>query len=134
MPHTRQPGQYMGLEINARCADVEAAEVTVAMAFPDTYAIGMSHLGTKILYSVLNKNDRIVAERCFAPWQDLERELRARELPLVTLESARPLREFDVVGFSLQFELTYTNVLLMLDLGQIPLRTADRPGNLWSSE
>src|SRR6185437_696943 len=79
-----------------------------------------------ILYKLLNDDARTLAERCYAPWVDMERELRARGLPLVSLESARPLRDFDVVGFSLQFELTYSNILNMLDLGGVPVRSADR--------
>src|SRR4051812_10810249 len=86
----------------------------------------MSHLGTKILYSLLNKSPRIACERAFAPWPDMEKQLRERKLPLVSLESARPLRDFDAIGCSLQYELTYSNVLTLLDLGGIPLRAADR--------
>ncbi len=86
-------------------------EATFCLAFPDVYDIGMSHLGFKILYKLLNDDPRTLAERCYAPWVDMERELRARGLPLVSLESARPLRDFNVVGFSLQFELTYSNIL-----------------------
>src|SRR5438477_9785015 len=87
----------------------------------------MSHLGTKIIYSLLNREPRIACERAFAPWLDMEGELRERGLPLVSLETQRPLHEFDVLGISLQYELTYTNVLTLLDLGGIPLRAADRP-------
>src|SRR5690242_20849309 len=86
----------------------------------------MSHLGTKILYAELNRHPKIACERAFAPWPDMERELRARALPLLSLESARPLADFDAIGCSLQFELTYANVLTLLDLGGIPLRAADR--------
>jgi radical SAM superfamily enzyme YgiQ (UPF0313 family) len=106
--------------------DWSTVEATFCLAFPDVYDIGMSHLGFKILYKLLNDDPRTLAERCYAPWVDMERELRARGLPLVSLESARPLRDFDVVGFSMQFELTYTNILTMLDLGGIPLRSVDR--------
>ncbi|MBI2893078.1 MAG: TIGR03960 family B12-binding radical SAM protein [Deltaproteobacteria bacterium] len=98
----------------------------MALAFPDTYEIGMSHLGTRILYSLLAREPGILAERVFAPWPDMERALGERGLELCTLESGHALREFHVVGFSLQFELTYTNVLLMLELGGIPPRSADR--------
>src|SRR6185369_4546327 len=98
----------------------------VCLAFPDVYDIGMSHLGTKIIYSLLNKDPRIACERAFAPWLDMEAELRARDLPLISLERQRPLHEFDVLGISLQYELTFTNVLTLLDLGGIPLRSADR--------
>src|ERR1043165_8048718 len=119
-----KPMRYLGGEYQAVVKDT--AEARVCLAFPDVYDIGMSHLGTKIIYSLLNKDPRIACERAFAPWLDMEAELRARGLPLVSLETQRPLREFDVIGVSLQYELTYTNVLTLLDLGGIPLRAADR--------
>jgi radical SAM family uncharacterized protein/radical SAM-linked protein len=122
----QKPGRYLGGEHGARLKDWASVEARVCLAFPDVYDIGMSHLGFKILYKVLNDDPRTLAERAYAPWIDMEAELRARGLPLVTCESARPLSDFDVVGFSLQFELTYTNVLTMLDLGGIPLRTEAR--------
>jgi radical SAM family uncharacterized protein/radical SAM-linked protein len=122
----QKPGRYLGGEHGARPKDWGAVGARVCLAFPDVYDIGMSHLGFKILYKILNDDPRTLAERCYAPWVDMEAELRKRKLPLVSLESARPLRDFDVVGFSLQFELTYTNVLQMLDLGGIPLRSAHR--------
>ena len=121
-----RPARYLGGEYQAITKAWSDVDVTVCLAFPDIYDIGMSHLGTKILYSLLNKNARIACERAFAPWVDMERELRERELPVVSLESARPLRDFDVVGFSLQYEMTFTNVLNLLDLSGIPLRAADR--------
>src|SRR4051795_5532408 len=121
-----KPSRYIGGEYQqVRKPDAEI-RARVCLAFPDVYEIGMSHLGTKILYGVLNKTAGIACERAFSPWMDMEGELRRRGLPLVTLESARPLRDFDVVGISLQYELTYTNVLALLDLGGIPLRSADR--------
>ncbi len=119
-----KPARYLGGEYQAVIK--ETAEARVCLAFPDVYDIGMSHLGTKIIYSLLNKDPRIACERAFAPWTDMESELRERKLPLVSLESQRPLHEFDVIGFSLQYELTFTNVLTILDLGGIPLRTVDR--------
>ncbi len=122
----QKPARYLGGEFGARVKDWDAVEARVCLAFPDVYDIGMSHLGFKILYKVLNDDARTLAERAYAPWIDMEAELRARGIPLVSAEGARPLRDFDVVGFSLQFELTYTNVLLMLDLGGIPLRAEDR--------
>jgi radical SAM family uncharacterized protein/radical SAM-linked protein len=121
-----KPARYLGGEYQSVTKDWAAVDVRVALAFPDVYDIGMSHLGTKILYSLLNKQPRILCERAFAPWVDMERELRARNLPLVTLESAHRLAEFDVVGVSLQYEMTYTNVLTLLDLGGIALRAKDR--------
>jgi radical SAM family uncharacterized protein/radical SAM-linked protein len=121
-----KPARYTGGEVGEtrRAWDPEVAKV--CLAFPDVYDIGMSHLGFKILYKLLNDDPRTLAERCYAPWGDLEQELRARKLPLVSLESKRPLSDFDVVGFSLQFELTYTNILNMLELGGVPLLAKDR--------
>jgi radical SAM family uncharacterized protein/radical SAM-linked protein len=121
-----KPARYLGGEYHEVRKPVGAVASRVCLAFPDVYDIGMSHLGTKILYSVLNKHPDIACERAFAPWVDMEAELRARGLPLVTLESGDAVSRFDVVGFSLQYELTYTNVLNILDLGGIPLRAADR--------
>ncbi|HNO69489.1 MAG TPA: TIGR03960 family B12-binding radical SAM protein, partial [Pseudomonadota bacterium] len=121
-----KPARYLGGEFQSVRKDWSSAEVRIALAFPDVYEIGMSHLGTKILYSLLSKDPRILCERAFTPWVDMERELRKRKLPLVSLESARPLKDFDVVGMSLQYELTYTNCLTLLELGGIPLRAEDR--------
>src|ERR1700689_1558156 len=119
-----KPARYLGGEYQAVVKDEALARV--CLAFPDVYDIGMSHLGTKIIYSLLNKHPDIACERAFAPWLDMEAELRARGLPLVSLERQRPLHEFDVLGISLQYELTFTNVLTLLDLGGIPLRSIDR--------
>src|SRR3954471_3741139 len=123
-----KPMRYLGGEYQSVVKDDAETHIAarVCLAFPDVYDIGMSHLGTKIIYSLLNKDPRIACERAFAPWTDMETELRARDLPLVSLESQRPLCEFDVLGISLQYELTFTNVLTLLDLGRIPLRAADR--------
>jgi radical SAM family uncharacterized protein/radical SAM-linked protein len=124
--HVRRPARYIGNEINAIKKDLSKTELSIALAFPDVYEVGMSHVGLKILYHVLNRRDWIAAERVFTPWVDLEQELRHRDLPLVTLETARSLAEFDIVGFSLQHELCYTNVLTMLDLCTIPFYSAQR--------
>ena len=126
LDQVEKPTRYTGAEHGIRRKDWNSVDCRICLAFPDLYDIGMSHLGFKILYGILNQHPGTLAERAYAPWSDMEAELRARKLPLVTLESARPLSDFDVVGFSLQYELTYTNVLLMLDLGGIPLRSADR--------
>jgi radical SAM family uncharacterized protein/radical SAM-linked protein len=120
-----KPMRYLGGEYQSVVKD-GPVDARVCIAFPDVYDIGMSHLGTKIIYSLLNRDPRIACERAFAPWLDMESELRARGLPLVSLETQRRLAEFDVVGMSLQYELTFTNVLTLLDLGGIPLRSADR--------
>lgn len=121
-----KPARYTGGEVGAVRKDWASVAATVCLAFPDVYDIGMSHLGFKILYKVLNDDPRTLAERAYCPWVDVERELRDRALPLVSLDTLRPLSDFDVIGFSLQYELTYTNILTMLDLGGVPLRTADR--------
>ncbi|HEY4244316.1 MAG TPA: TIGR03960 family B12-binding radical SAM protein [Kofleriaceae bacterium] len=121
-----KPMRYLGGEYQSVVK--ETAEARICLAFPDVYDIGMSHLGTKILYSLLNRDPRIACERAFSPWLDMESELRARGLPLVSLETQRPLVEFDVIGISLQYELTFTNVLQLLDLGGIALHAAARTG------
>jgi radical SAM family uncharacterized protein len=126
LPRVRQPGQYVGLETNARCGDVRAAEVTVALAFPDAYTIGISHLGSQILYDLLNARDGVACDRAYCPLPDAEQVLRRAGLPLFAWESRAALRDFDVLGFSLGYELCVTNVLTMLDLAGIPLRAADR--------
>src|SRR6201994_223978 len=122
-----KPMRYLGGEYQAVVKEGPQIAARVCLAFPDVYDIGMSHLGTKILYSLLNRVPQIACERAFAPWIDMEAELRERKLPLVSLETQRPLAEFDVLGISLQYELTFTNVLTLLDLGGLALRTADRP-------
>ncbi len=119
-----KPSRYIGAEVNA--VRKENAGVRFLLAFPDTYEVGMSHLGLQILYSVLNALPDAAAERCFAPWPDRERQLRERRLSLTSLETQSPIADFDVIGFSLQYELSYTNMLTMLDLGEIPLCRADR--------
>jgi radical SAM family uncharacterized protein/radical SAM-linked protein len=121
-----KPSRYLGGEYQEARKDPASVAARICLAFPDVYEIGMSHLGTKILYGVLNKTPDIACERAFAPWGDCEAELRKRGLPVVSLESATPLGAFDVIGFSLQYELTYTNVLNLLDLAGLPLRAADR--------
>jgi radical SAM family uncharacterized protein/radical SAM-linked protein len=126
LPLVEKPARYVGGEWNAIHKSADEVHTRIALCFPDTYEIGMSHLGLKILYSLLNKHEGWTAERVYAPWPDMEAKLRERGIPLLSLESYTPLRDFDVVGFSLQYEMTYTNVLTMLDLGGIPLRTTDR--------
>jgi len=120
------PSRYIGNEINSIKKDQETVEVSIALAFPDVYEVGMSHQGLKILYKILNRNEWLAAERVFSPWTDLEKELRNSKIPLVTLESDRPLKDFDIIGFSLQHELSYSNVLTMLELSGIPFLSSDR--------
>lgn len=121
-----KPGRYIGGEINAVRKDRQLCKLGVALAFPDTYEVGMSHLGLQILYTILNHQKDVLAERVYAPWPDMERLMRQRGALLSTLESGTPLRDFDIVGFSLQYELSFTNVLAMLDLGGIPCKRRDR--------
>ena len=121
-----KPARYLGGERFAVAKDWSGLAAKMVLAFPDVYDIGMSHQGTKILYSIVNKEDDLCLERAFCPWLDMEKELRKRNLPILSLETHRPLSDFDVVGFSLQYELTFTNILTMLDLGGIPLRSSER--------
>ncbi len=121
-----KPSRYTGREHGARQKDWNAVRARVCLAFPDIYDIGMSHLGYRILYKILNDDPRTLAERAYTPWVDMQQKLVEHGQLLVSNESARPLTDFDVVGFSLQYELTYTNVLTMLDLGGIPLRSENR--------
>lgn len=122
----RSPSRYVGGEFGAPVQDPSRCRASMVLVFPDAYEVGMSHLGSQVLMDVVAREPDLCLERCFAPWPDLEAELRARGLPLVTLETFSPLRDFDVVGFSLQHELSYTNVLNVLDLSGIPLRAAAR--------
>ncbi len=126
LPTVEKPARYVGGEWNAVRKPQSQINARIALCFPDVYEIGMSHLGLKILYGLLNSREGWAAERVYAPWPDMEARLRERNLPLLSLESYTPLCDFDIVGFSLQYELTYTNVLTMLDLGRIPLRTSER--------
>lgn len=124
-----KPSRYLGEEIHSVVKDPRKVKLTFALAFPDVYEIGMSHLGFHILYSLLNDRPEIACERVFAPWPDLENLLREKGLPLCSLESSRPLKEFALLGFSLQYELNYTGVLNILDLAGIPLRAEQREEN-----
>lgn len=126
LARVQKPGRYLGGEEQTIVKDHAGLTCRFVLAFPDLYEIGMSHLGTRILYNLINKAEDLCCERAFSPWADMEAELRERELPLVSLESYTPLSQFDVVGFSLQYELSYSNVLLNLELGGIPLRASER--------
>ena len=121
-----KPARYIGREWNISLKKKEDVEISVALAFPDLYEIGMSHLGLKILYYILNSLPGVRAERAFAPWPDMGKMMKEKNIPLYSLESKIPLRNFDAVGISLQHELNYTNVLYLLDLAGIPLRSEER--------
>ena len=122
----QKPGRYSGGEINSVIKDKKQVDVRFAFCFPDTYEIGMSHLGMKILYSQFNSREDIWCERVFAPWVDFEEKMRENNIPLFALESRDSIKDFDFIGFTLQYELSYTNVLNMLDLAGVPLRSEDR--------
>jgi radical SAM family uncharacterized protein len=126
LPLVSRPGRYVGGETNNAEKNWHETRVRVALAFPETYEIGMSHIGLKILYHIINAKPSFLAERVFAPWGDMEKQMRERRIPLYSLESYRPLSEFHIIGFSLQYEMTYTNVLNMLDLAGIPLLAGER--------
>ena len=126
LPRVSKPGRYLGTEWNSVHKDWEAATLHMALAFPDVYEVGMSHLGTRILYHLVNSKPEFVCERVFTPWIDMEEEMRKEQIPLFALESLRPVRAFDVLGFTLQYEMSFTNILNMLDLAAIPLRSAER--------
>ena len=122
----QKPGRYSGGEMGSVIKDKEKVDVRFAFCFPDSYEIGMSHLGMKILYSQFNSREDIWCERVFAPWIDFEEVMRKENIPLFALESRDPIKNFDFIGFTLQYEMAYTNVLNMLDLAGIPLRSCDR--------
>jgi len=126
LPRVSRPARYTGGEWNSVVKDWERTPVKVALAYPDVYEVGMSNLGLAILYDILNRQPHVLAERVYAPWPDMEAWMRRSGLPLFSLETRHPLRQFDILGFSLQYELTFTNVLNMLDLAGIPLLAAER--------
>jgi radical SAM family uncharacterized protein len=126
LPGVQMPAQYLGGELNIVRKDHNSVRGTLCMAFPDAYTIGMSHHGLQVLYSLMNAREDWVCERAFTPWPDMEGRLREHQRPLYSLETFTPLAKFDVLGFSLQYEIGATNVLTMLDLGGIPLRSSER--------
>ncbi len=121
-----KPARYTGMEFGSIIKTEEETEVSIALAFPDVYEVGMSYLGFKILYHILNAQPGVAAERTYSPWVDMEAKMREHSLPLTSLETMKPLQEFDFVGFTLQYELSYTNILNMLDLGGITMFAAER--------
>jgi len=129
LPFVRRPGRYIGGEINQIKKDLSRCDLTIALCFPDVYEVAMSYTGLAIIYDILNKIEGIAAERVFAFWIDAEEVLRRKKIPLFSLESKAALRSFDVIGFSLTNELCYTNVLNMLDLGGLAIRSSLRDEN-----
>ena len=121
-----KPARYIGGEINSVMKEKEKVDIRFAMCFPDVYEIGMSHLGIQILYDMLNRREDTWCERVYSPWLDLDKVMRDRNIPLFALESQDPVREFDFLGITIQFEMCYTNILQILDLSQIPLHARNR--------
>ncbi len=126
LQHVEKPARYMGGEWNSVAKNHSEVDVTMAFAFPDVYEVSMSHLGIKILYGIVNERPDAAAERVFAPWHDMEEEMRNREIPLFSLETKTPIRDFDLLAFTLQYEMCYTNIINMLDLAGIPFYGKDR--------
>ena len=122
----QQPARYIGGEINSVCKDPSSVDVRLAMCFPDVYDIGMSHLGIQILYDMLNKMPDVYCERVYSPWTDLDAIMREKHIPLFAIESQDPVKDFDILGITLQYEMCYTNILQILDLSGIPLHGSDR--------
>ena len=127
LPRVQKPARYTGGEYRQIIKDKAEVDLRLAFCFPDIYEIGMSNIGMRILYATMNQMPGVWCERVFAPWGDMEAEMRRAGIPLYALESGDPVSEFDVVAFSLGYEMAYPAVLNMLDLAGIPLRSADRP-------
>ena len=128
LPRVQKPARYVGGEYNAILKDKAAVDTRIAFCFPDTYEIGMSNIGMRILYGVMNEMEGVWCERVFAPWGDMEAELRQAEMPLFALESGDPITDYDIVAFSVGYEMAFPAILNMLDLAHIPLHAADRTG------
>ncbi len=124
--HIQKPARYIGGEWNSVVKDHDSIDVKVALAFPDVYEVAMSHLGLKIIYSVINKRSDALAERVYAPWVDMEAMMREKNIPLFSLENKCPVKDFDVLGFTMPYEMSYTNILNMIDLSGIPVQAKDR--------
>lgn len=124
-----KPARYIGNEVNSVMKDKDQIDIRFAMCFPDVYEIGMSHLGIQILYDMFNRRDDVWCERVYSPWTDLDKIMRKEKLPLFALESQDPIREFDFLGITIQFEMCYTNILQILELSQIPMHSCDRTEN-----
>ena len=126
LKRVQKPARYIGNEFNSVHKEKTDDMMSFAFCFPDVYEVGMSHLGMKILYHMLNEREDTVCERVFAPWDDMEQEMKSAGIPLLSLESYTPVKNFDIVGFTLQYEMSYSNVVNMLHLAGISLRTSER--------
>lgn len=121
-----KPARYIGQEVNMVKKDLSNVDVRFAMCFPDVYEIGMSHLGIQILYDMFNKMEGVYCERVYSPWVDLDKLMRENNIPLFALESQDPIKSFDFLGITIQYEMCYTNILQVLDLSHIPIFAKDR--------
>ena len=121
-----KPARYIGGEVNSVMKDKDKVDIRFAMCFPDVYEIGMSHLGIQILYDMFNRREDVWCERVYSPWTDLDKVMREHQIPLFALESQDPVREFDFLGITIQYEMCYTNILQILELSQIPLHASER--------
>ena len=121
-----KPARYIGNEVNSVMKDPKKVDIRFAMCFPDVYEIGMSHLGIQILYDMFNRWDDVWCERVYSPWMDLDQIMREEHILLFALESQDPIKEFDFLGITIQYEMCYTNILQILDLSDIPLYACDR--------
>ena len=126
LPRVQKPARYVGGEYNAVKKDPARVDTRIAFCFPDTYEIGMSNLGMRILYGVMNNMEGVWCQRVFAPWGDMEEEMRRAGMPLFALESGQPITDFDIVAFSVGYEMAFPAILNMLDLANIPIHSADR--------
>ena len=126
LDRVQKPARYMGGEMNCVLKDPKSVDIRYAFAFPDVYEVGMSHLGSRILYDIINKREDALCERVFMPWVDMADLMRQEGVPLFSLETRSPIGGFDMLGVTLQYEMSYTNILEMLDLAGIPLRSEDR--------
>ena len=127
LPTVQKPARYVGGEYGQIIKDKAGVDLRVAFCFPDTYEIGMSNIGMRILYGIMNNMDGVWCERVFAPWGDMEAAMRRHQIPLYALESRDPVKDFDLIAFSIGYEMSYTNILNMLNLAGVPLLSRDRP-------
>ena len=121
-----KPARYIGNEVNMIVKDPKKVDIRLAMCFPDVYEIGMSHLGIQILYDMFNRREDTYCERVYSPWLDLDKIMREKDIPLFAIESQEPIKNFDFLGITLQYEMCYTNILQILDLSKIPLIATER--------
>ena len=121
-----KPARYIGGEVNSVMKDKHEVDIRFAMCFPDVYEIGMSHLGIQFLYDMFNRREDVWCERVYSPWLDLDKVMREENIPLFALESQDPIKDFDFLGITIQYEMCYTNILQVLDLSHIPLKSCER--------